>query len=174
MIFVRLTARNSTPANPCSAVLRIARCAPSANACSAVHPKAGESPQMLIFIGRASSSHKPQHSSSRDAACTLAPAGNRAVLMGQPDKPHALRAGSGKKGRRRVTSSNSEEREPERLRMREAAALLGVSPWTVRRMVHAGELEAIDVRGMLRVDRASVDQYVNEHKHNNKPDEGNR
>jgi excisionase family DNA binding protein len=57
------------------------------------------------------------------------------------------------------------ERETDRLSMSETARLLGISRWTVRRMIEEGELDAIHVRGMLRVERASVAAYIRDHRH---------
>ena len=61
---------------------------------------------------------------------------------------------------------SSDNARPEHLTMSETARLLGVSRWTVRRMVRENELDAIEVRGMLRVGRSSVERYVSQHRHN--------
>jgi excisionase family DNA binding protein len=55
--------------------------------------------------------------------------------------------------------------EPERhyLSTSQAARQLGVSRWTVRRMVEDGDLGGILVRGMLRVDEESVSRYIATH-----------
>lgn len=55
--------------------------------------------------------------------------------------------------------------EPERqyLSTSQAARQLGVSRWTVRRMVEDGDLDGILVRGMLRVDAESVSRYIATH-----------
>lgn len=65
-------------------------------------------------------------------------------------------------------NSSGEQRRSSRLSVTETARELGISRWTVRRMVDAGELDAIDVRGMLRIERASVEAYISEHRHNGK------
>lgn len=70
-----------------------------------------------------------------------------------------------------MTSSNEGEQNPGRLTVGQTARLLGISRWTVRRMVLADELEAIDVRGMLRVDPDSVTRYIAEHQHRKSSDE---
>lgn len=59
----------------------------------------------------------------------------------------------------------ADETHAERLSMGETGRHLGVSRWTVRRMVEAGELDAIEVRGMLRIERASLERYIAEHRH---------
>ena len=53
--------------------------------------------------------------------------------------------------------------QPDRVTITEAAARLGVSRWTVRRMMDDGELDAIHVRGALRIDAASIERYVSAH-----------
>lgn len=63
-----------------------------------------------------------------------------------------------------MTSNNGFE-TADHLSVSETARRLGVSRWTVRRMVDDNELDAIDVRGMLRVERVSVQQYISEHRH---------
>lgn len=65
-----------------------------------------------------------------------------------------------------LTSGNGEIGRAEHLSLREAGHMLGVSRWTVRRMVESGELHATEVRGMLRVVTASVERYIAEHHHN--------
>jgi len=44
-----------------------------------------------------------------------------------------------------------------------AARELAVSRWTVVRMIEDGELDGIRIRGMLRVDAASVTRYIATH-----------
>ena len=63
------------------------------------------------------------------------------------------------------TGNTRRDKRSERMSMSETARTLAVSRWTVRRMIEAGELDAIEVRGMLRVERASVDRYITEHHH---------
>ncbi|MDB6135042.1 MAG: Helix-turn-helix domain [Verrucomicrobiales bacterium] len=46
------------------------------------------------------------------------------------------------------------------LRVSEAADVLTVSPWTVRRLVHTGELESRRIGAALRIKRASVDRLL--------------
>lgn len=42
----------------------------------------------------------------------------------------------------------------------EAKEILGVSDDTIRRMIKAKQLEATKVRGMWRIKRASIEQYL--------------
>lgn len=65
-----------------------------------------------------------------------------------------------------MTSDNAAARRAEHVSMKEAGRMLGVSRWTVRRMVDASELDATEVRGMLRVVTESVERYIAEHHHN--------
>jgi excisionase family DNA binding protein len=44
--------------------------------------------------------------------------------------------------------------------VREVAGLLGVHPETVRRMIHAGTLDAVRVGRVLRVEEASLQEYL--------------
>jgi excisionase family DNA binding protein len=67
-----------------------------------------------------------------------------------------------------VTSENAEGGRAEWLTVGEAARRLGVSRWTVRRMVDTGELRGVDVRHMLRVENQSIDDYIEQHPHNGK------
>lgn len=51
----------------------------------------------------------------------------------------------------------------------EAGAMLGLSPWTVRRLRKSGEIEIAIVRNREKVVRASVLAYIERAKENNKP-----
>lgn len=56
--------------------------------------------------------------------------------------------------------------EQQYLTVREAADYLGISRWTVRRYVDAGELEAIKgegERGAYRIAKSSVRAYIQRH-----------
>lgn len=65
-----------------------------------------------------------------------------------------------------LSSSNADAGRADYISTGETAARLGVSRWTVRRMVQAGELDAIEVHGMLRVSQCSVETYIADHRHN--------
>ena len=46
------------------------------------------------------------------------------------------------------------------LKVDQAAAMLAVSTWTIRRLVHDGELFGMKIRGGLRIDADSIQRYV--------------
>lgn len=49
----------------------------------------------------------------------------------------------------------------------EAAAYLGVSVWHVRRLVWGGDLPAVRVGRLVRIDRADLDKFIDEQKFRN-------
>lgn len=51
-------------------------------------------------------------------------------------------------------------RSPRRITVQEAADQLGVDSSTVRRLIDAGEVGAIRVGRVLRVDEGSLDAYI--------------
>lgn len=81
------------------------------------------------------------------------------------DSPERVTGPRGRRDRR-VTSGNEGVERAEHVSLKEAGRMLGVSRWTVRRMVEADELLATEVRGMLKVVTADVDRYIAEHNHN--------
>jgi excisionase family DNA binding protein len=50
--------------------------------------------------------------------------------------------------------------EPAALTIKDAAAYLGISRWTVNRLRASGELEAFRVGAGVRITRASADAYI--------------
>jgi excisionase family DNA binding protein len=52
---------------------------------------------------------------------------------------------------------------PERITVRETALTLGVSPQLVYRLFHAGKLLGLKVEGAVRINRASLDEYIAAH-----------
>jgi excisionase family DNA binding protein len=51
---------------------------------------------------------------------------------------------------------------------REAAAALGVSDRTVRRLVADGDLEAVNVRSSVRIPGEEIKRYIESHPHSTK------
>ena len=49
----------------------------------------------------------------------------------------------------------------------EAAAYLGVSAWHVRRLVWGGDLPAVRMGRLVRLDRADLDKFIDEQKFRN-------
>lgn len=49
----------------------------------------------------------------------------------------------------------------------EAAAYLGVSAWHVRRLVWGGDLPAVRLGRLVRIDRADLDKFIDEQKFRN-------
>ncbi len=54
--------------------------------------------------------------------------------------------------------------QPQRLAVRQVAAELGVSPQTIYRLFHAGKLLGLQVETAVRIDRASLDEYIAAHR----------
>lgn len=50
------------------------------------------------------------------------------------------------------------------LRLRDVAAVLNVSEWTVSRLVQAGALPAVRVSSSIRIDPADLSEYIKNHK----------
>jgi excisionase family DNA binding protein len=59
----------------------------------------------------------------------------------------------------------SRVRNPEPLRtVAEAAKILNVSEKTVRRLIKAGDLRAIRIGGLLRIDQADLEDLIRDHR----------
>lgn len=56
------------------------------------------------------------------------------------------------------------------LRPREVADRLAVSATTIRRLVAAGEIDAVRVGGQLRLDPAAVEEFVQRHREHDNSD----
>lgn len=56
--------------------------------------------------------------------------------------------------------AEQEKREPMLYNIKEACELLRVSDDTIRRMIKAGELDAVKVRGTWRIKKDSLDKYI--------------
>jgi excisionase family DNA binding protein len=57
-------------------------------------------------------------------------------------------------------NNNQFKDAPHLLKVAEAAAMLGVSPRTIWRMIADGQLKAVRVRGCTRVYLQSVEEYL--------------
>jgi excisionase family DNA binding protein len=59
------------------------------------------------------------------------------------------------------------KRESRLLSVVEAAAYLGVSAWHVRRLVWGGDLPAVRLGRLVRLDRIDLDKFIDEQKFRN-------
>jgi putative molybdopterin biosynthesis protein len=66
-----------------------------------------------------------------------------------------------------IQSKQCSRKEQRLLNVEEAAGYLGITSWTVRRLVWRGELPSVPVGRCVRIDRKDLDDFIQRQKSRN-------